>query len=262
MRNKRFTIPLLLAAAAFMMTACQRADGSLPENPVIFQNETFINPADQNDTYFSVTYQDRIYIPYGKPAEGGVDADAIGSCLGYQMQDGVEDQNMRFYALAGDEDTVFLMRKYVGGIMDQPVFFRAVDTKAKNITVPAYVEPDHDGLFWTDLSAADPARLDELRAQYPEYFELSSFKGIEIYVWETAAERYECGLMSGTNRNKTDSEIASLKPLTIDDAKLILDSLGVPEADRIVIPVVQKNSGYVYETVDAYREKVQKLFDE
>ena len=63
-------------------------------------------------------------------------------------------------------------------------------------------------------------------------------------------------------RNKTDSEIASLKPLTIDDAKLILDSLGVPEADRIVIPVVQKNSSYAYETDDAYREKAQKLFAE
>ena len=68
--------------------------------------------------------------------------------------------------------------------------------------------------------------------------------------------------MSGTNRNKTDSELASLKPLTIDDAKLILDSLGVPEAERIVIPVVQQYSGYVYEIDDAYKEKVQKLFEE
>lgn len=262
MLKKHFTLPLLLAATAFILTACQRADGSLPENPVVFHYETFINPADQNETYYAVRYQDRIYIPYGKPAEGGVDADAIGSCLGYQMQDGVEDQNMRFYTLAGDEDTVFLMRKYVGGIMDQSVFFRAVDTKAKNITVPAYVEPDHDGLFWTDLSAADPARLDELRAQYPEYFELSSFKGIEIYVWQTAAESYQCGIMSGTNRNKTDSEIASLNPLTIEEAKLILDSLGVPKTERIVIPVVQQYSDYVYEIDDAYREKVQKLFDE
>ena len=262
MLYKRFTLPLLLAAAAFILTACQNADDALPENPVVFHHETFIDPADQNETYYAVRYQDRIYIPYGKPAEGGVDADAIGSCLGYLEQDGVEDQNMRFFALAGDEDTVFLMRKYVGGIMDQPLFFRAVDTKAKNITVPAYVEPDHDGLFWTDLSAADPARLDELRTQYPEYFELSSFKGIEIYVWQIVPDSYQCGIMSGTNRNKTDSEIASLNPLTIEKAKLILDSLGVPKTERIVIPVVQQYSGYVYEIDDAYREKVQKLFDE
>lgn len=113
-----------------------------------------------------------------------------------------------------------------------------------------------------DALPADPARLDELRTQYPEYFELSSFKGIEIYVWQTAPASYQCGMMSGTNRNKTDSEIASLNPLTIEEAKLILDSLGVPKTERIVIPVVQQYSGYVYEIDDAYREKVQKLFDE
>lgn len=66
---------------------------------------------------------------------------------------------------------------------------------------------------------------------------------------------------SGTNRNKTDSEIWSLKPLTIDDAKLILNSLGVPKEDRIVIPVVQPYSSYLYTIDDAYHEKVQKLFD-
>lgn len=245
------------------LTGCgKRFDDTLPENPAIFQNKTFINPADQNDTYFSVEYQSRIYIPYGKPRSGGADADAIGSCLGYQVQDGVEDQNMRFFSLAGDEDTDFLMRKYIGGMMEQPMFFRAVDTKAKDIAVPAYIVPDPDGLFWQDLSEADLERLDELRAQYPEYFELSSFKGIEIYVWQMAPESYACGIMSGTNRNKTDSEIWSLKPLTIDDAKLILNSLGVPKEDRIVIPVVQPYSSYLYTSDDAYHEKVQKLFDE
>lgn len=262
MLYKRFTLPLLLAAAAFMMTACQHADDALSENPVVFHHETFIDPADQNEAYYAVRYQDRIYIPYGKPAEGGVDADAIGCCLGYLEQDGVEDQNMRFYTLAGDEDTVFLMRKYVGGIMDQPVFFRAVDTKAKDIAVPAYIEPDHDEPFWLGITAADRAKLNELRTQYPEYFELSSFKGIEIYVWQIVPDSYQCGIMSGTNRNKTDSEIASLNPLTIEEAKLILDSLGVPKTERIVIPVVQQYSDYVYEIDDAYREKVQKLFDE
>lgn len=262
MIRKRFAFALLLAAVLCLVTGCKRIDDSLPENPAVFYNETFINPADRNDTYYAVRYQDRIYIPYGKPAKGGVDGEDVGSCLGYQVQDGAEDQNMRFFTLAGDEDTDFLMRKYIGGIMEQPVFFRAVDTKGKDITVPAYIEPDEDGLFWNDVSAADQARLDELKAQYPEYFKLSSFKGIEIYVWAMAPESYECGLMSGTNRSKTDLEIRSLKPLTIEDAKLILNSLGIPKEEWIVIPVVQPHSSYLYEIDDAFREKVQKLFDE
>ncbi|MBP0976151.1 MAG: hypothetical protein J6P20_08810, partial [Oscillospiraceae bacterium] len=161
---KRFAFLLLLAAVLCLVTGCKRIDDSLPENPAVFYNETFINPADRNDTYYAVRYQDRIYIPYGKPAKGGVDGEDVGSCLGYQVQDGAEDQNMRFFTLAGDEDTDLLMRKYIGGIMEQPVFFRAVDTKGKDITVPAYIEPDEDGLFWNDLSAADQARLNELKA--------------------------------------------------------------------------------------------------
>ena len=49
--------------------------------------------------------------------------------------------------------------------------------------------------------------LEMLRNKYPEYFKLNDFKGIEIYVWEMAEGSYHCGMMSGTNRNKTDEEI-------------------------------------------------------
>lgn len=261
MQKKRFPFLLLLAAVLCLVTGCSRFDYSLPDDPVAFHNGTFVNPADQNDTYYSVTYHGRIYIPYGKLQKGGMNPDELGRCLGYQVQDGSEDKNMRFFALAGDENTDFLMRKYIGGFMDQPDFFRAVDTKYQDITVPACIAPDEDDLFWTDWCAVDQAKLDELSAQYPEYFKLSSFKGIEIYVWEMAAGDYQCGLMSGTNRNKTDSEIQSLKPLTVAEAKLILNSLGIPKEEWIVIPVVQPHSSYSYTIDEAYRENVQKLFD-
>ena len=106
-------------------------------------------------------------------------------------------------------------------------------------------------------------QIEELRAKYPEYFEMSSFKGIEVYVWEMAEGSYHCGMMSGTNRNKTQEEIWDLaqKQLTIGEAKLILKELGVKKEDIIVIPVVQSFSSYHYEIDDAYREKVRKLFE-
>ena len=107
------------------------------------------------------------------------------------------------------------------------------------------------------------SQIEELRAKYPEYFEMSSFKGIEVYVWEMAEGSYHCGMMSGTNRNKTQEEIWDLaqKQLTIGEAKLILKELGVKKEDIIVIPVVQSFSSYHYEIDDAYREKVRKLFE-
>ena len=88
------------------------------------------------------------------------------------------------------------------------------------------------------------------------------FKGIEIYVWEMAEGSYQCGMMSGTNRNKTKEEIRALaeRPLTIEEAKLILKELGIGQGYFIVIPVVQPVSSYRYRIDDAYREKVRKLF--
>lgn len=102
-----------------------------------------------------------------------------------------------------------------------------------------------------------------LREKYPEYFELSNFKGIEVYVWQMSQDSYLCGLMSGTNRNKTDEEIAALseKALEIDEAKAILDYLGVTGTDIIVIPVIQPYSSYLYEIDEAYTEKVTKMFE-
>ena len=107
------------------------------------------------------------------------------------------------------------------------------------------------------------ADIDALKEKYPEYFELSDFKGVEVYVWQMAEDSYLCGMMSGTNRNKTDEEITELsqKALEIEEAKAILDYLGVRNTDVIVIPVIQPYSSYQYEIDEAYTEKVKKLFE-
>lgn len=114
----------------------------------------------------------------------------------------------------------------------------------------------------SSYSSESKSEVERLREKYPEYFELSAFKGIEIYVWEMAEGSYHCGLMSGTNRNKTEEEIWDLakKPLTIEEAKLILNELKIDKEYWIIIPVVQPVSSYRYVIDDAYREKVNKLF--
>ena len=114
-----------------------------------------------------------------------------------------------------------------------------------------------------DYESVSKPDIEKLRKEYPEYFKLNAFKGVEIYVWQMAEHSYYCGLMSGTNRNKTEEEILDLgrKPLTIEEAKLILNELGIEKENWIIIPVVQGYSSYYYEIDDAYREKVKKLFE-
>ncbi len=98
-----------------------------------------------------------------------------------------------------------------------------------------------------DAAAADGPETQEergievLKEQYPEYFELSAFKGVEVYVWETADGTYRCGLMSGTNRNKTGAEIQALeqRSLSVAEAKMVLEEIGVKEGYILVIPIPQ-----------------------
>ena len=75
-----------------------------------------------------------------------------------------------------------------------------------------------------------------LRIKYPEYYNLDTFKGIEVYVWQNEDGEYRCGAMSGTNRGKTIEELNSLaeNSATIDEMKKILKSYK-SEKDSIII---------------------------
>ena len=132
-----------------------------------------------------------------------------------------------------------------------------------SLTACSQVKGQTDILTGTEQKVETKSQIEELREKYPEYFELSSFKGIEVYVWQMSEDSYHCGMMSGTNRNKTDEEIWDLakKSLSIEEAKMILNELGVKREDVFIIPVVQPISSYRYEIDDAYREKVRKLFE-
>lgn len=113
-----------------------------------------------------------------------------------------------------------------------------------------------------EVETYNSVNMDELREKYPEYFELEDFKGIEVYVWQMTENSYRCGMMSGTNRNKTDEEIWGLqeKSLSVEDTKAILNEIGVTGSDIIVIPIAQPYSSYMYEIDDVYKENVLKLF--
>ena len=54
--------------------------------------------------------------------------------------------------------------------------------------------------------APAPLASGELQARFPAYFELATFKGLELYMWKTGTGEWACGLMMGTNRNKTADE--------------------------------------------------------
>ena len=127
-------------AVALLLTGCgRRIDYELPVNPIEFHTGTFVNPADPDDTCQSIEYNGRTYIGYGT-LKGSIDGDDVGQCLGYIVQDGVVMKDVRVFLLKADIDANYLVQLVSGGFMDQPVFFRALDTRGKTIDTPPYIE--------------------------------------------------------------------------------------------------------------------------
>ena len=92
-----------------------------------------------------------------------------------------------------------------------------------------------------------PVKADDLREKYPEYFGLPTFKGLEVYVWQMAPDSYSCGVMEGTNREKTLEELMALKGASIDEMKTILSDYDIPKENISIIPWQNPVSSYIGE---------------
>ena len=138
-----------------------------------------------------------------------------------------------------------------------PLAFGEVGVKERVKNVLNYKKP----AFWVIVAAIvacavvtvcfatnpknNPPKIDDLRVKYPEYFELGTFKGLEVYVWQMAENDYRFGLMQGTNREKTQEEKMALKDATAEEMALILSTYEIEDKDIFVIPWQNPISSYL-----------------
>ena len=101
-----------------------------------------------------------------------------------------------------------------------------------------------------------------LRIKYPEYYNLDTFKGIEVYVWQNENGEYRCGALSGTNRGKTIEELTALaeNSATIDEMKSILSSYETTTDGIIIIQIANPLSGQEIEIQEINPEIIYDLF--
>ena len=139
---------VLLIPAMLMMCGCQRGSNGinydLPNDPQAFIMENYVNPSDKDDGYMSIVYNGRRFIPYGTISRT-LKGDDVGDCLGYIVQDGVEDKGARIYQLMATDD--YLAEIFINAGMQQPIFFRAEDTIGKNTETPSYIESLDYGIW-------------------------------------------------------------------------------------------------------------------
>lgn len=132
-------LPCALAIVLLLTGCLSDVDYSLPDNPIAFETYEFTNPDNQDDGYMAFEYNGRVYIPYGT-LTGRIDGDDVAQCLGYKVQDDEADKNARIYTLSADSENNYLMDYYVNSIMEQPDFWRAIDTVGENISTPKFIE--------------------------------------------------------------------------------------------------------------------------
>ena len=126
------------------------------------------------------------------------------------------------------------------------------------ITYDGFILESYPGQFGTIysmrvVSQGDSPEIEELRAKYPEYFELGTFKGLEVYVWQMGENSYRFGLMQGTNREKTLEEKLALKGATAEEMALILSTFNIEDKNIFVIPWQNPVSSYMV-TEDMVRD--------
>lgn len=139
-------LSLLLAALLLLgLAGCGTpVNYDLPEEPIEFHTAEFTNPDDPEDGYLAIEYKGRSYIPYGTGSVGGKD---LGPCLGYIVQEGEQREDDRIFPLTADPAENYLAECSVGGFMDQPIFYRATDTRGRDVDTPRFIESLEYG-FW------------------------------------------------------------------------------------------------------------------
>ena len=134
---------LMTAAAALTMAGCGEGAYALSEAAPRIEQTKF---SDSSGEYDALVCGGREYVFYGV-AQDGLSDDDIGSCAGYID----EDKKERVFTLYGTND--YIMQAFVGGFVDQPVFYRAKDTLGERISTPGYIACRESILWATDQGA-------------------------------------------------------------------------------------------------------------
>lgn len=152
---KKTLLTILLCSFMILgLTGCGIKYPDLKDDAIAFDMGEYIDEKDDEAGYGTIEYNGRTYMPYGT-LKGSLKSKDIKECIGYIIQNensssivDLDDKDTRIYTLVDDPDENYLMEYYIATtLMNQPSFWRAVDTKDKNIDTPKYID-SLDYNFW------------------------------------------------------------------------------------------------------------------
>ncbi len=97
------------------------------------------------------------------------------------------------------------------------------------------------------VSAPQSAIVTSLRKQYPQYFDLDSSNGLDVYVWQLAENSYSFGLLPHTaaQRDWLSPELMELRGTDANGMRQILSTYLMDESDIYIIPWQNPISSYI-----------------
>lgn len=128
-----------------------------------------------------------------------------------------------------------------------------------------------DGSTAILVGSETEASIRYLRKQYPQYFDLDTSEGLEVYVWQMAGNSYSCGLLSGKESRRIEEEtdgirtdLWGLESVTVTEMKLILSDYEISKEEIKLIPYYMPHSSYLNveaaEDPEGYLKKLEGMF--
>ncbi len=118
----------------------------------------------------------------------------------------------------------------------------------------------NDIVKYGTIGTTENIKLEDLKNRYPEYFGLSTAKGLEVYIWQMAVNNYNCALLPKSNRKYTFEELLKLKGTSMEEMRMILSTYNLYETGVDIVPFCNPISSYSYTIDDNYREQLEKRF--
>ncbi len=103
----------------------------------------------------------------------------------------------------------------------------------------------------TDGPTLDPndPQLQALREEYPEYFGLDASAGLDVYVWQLSPGSYYFGLLPHSEHSDSwiNTDLMTLKSMSAPEARIVLNSYGLPWEQVHIVPWQNPLSSYIPE---------------
>lgn len=147
--KKRLTVACMILLFLFALTGCVKTSlPDLPDDAIAFELGSFDDVEHDHMLFGTIEYNGRTYIAYGT-TNRSYKPSRVEACAGYIIRDensssvtDLDNTDRRVYTLTADAEQNFLM-EYDDTIklMNQPTFYRAIDTKGKAVDIPDCIDP-------------------------------------------------------------------------------------------------------------------------